>query len=428
MIQGSSKDGDVHSHAHSHDEPFVKSLLNGLYSHTHSHQPEGHSHAHSHSHSHTHANPLLVLDRDTIRRDAGVRVTWMGLGVNVAIAAGKFAGGIAFHSQALFADSIHALSDMVSDLLTLLSVRLAAGKPSPDYPFGYGKIETVGSLAVSTILMTAGLSIGWSSLCAILGPAIPHSIVDSLAALGGEAHAHAHAHSHIHAPQDITDINAAWIAALSIAAKEWIFRATKRVALATHSNVLLANAWHHRVDSLTSLVALVTISSGYLFSMQSLDMLGGLIVSALVVKAGAEGMRTAVSELVDRAVEHESEHYVQIQTLIRQALQKGSSAGIAHLSLSELVVLQSGPNLIAHARVTVPRGSDLQYSIACLASVSKKLRAELDHDVANFKDLQVEYREETEEPRVVKLTPHTHAPAHSHSHSHSHSHGHEHQH
>lgn len=102
-----------------------------------------HSHSHSHGHTHSHAthNPLLVLSTEQIRKNAGVRITWVGLGVNVGIAIGKFFGGIVFHSQALFADAIHAISDMVSDLLTLLSVGLAANKPTSDYPYGYGKMR-----------------------------------------------------------------------------------------------------------------------------------------------------------------------------------------------------------------------------------------------------------------------------------------------
>ena len=73
-----------------------------------------HSHTHSHGHTHSHAthNPLLVLSTEQIRKNAGVRITWVGLGVNVGIAIGKFFGGIVFHSQALFADAIHAISDM----------------------------------------------------------------------------------------------------------------------------------------------------------------------------------------------------------------------------------------------------------------------------------------------------------------------------
>lgn len=416
----------------SHDISFLQSLAQGFYSHTHSHQNNNNTslHSHDHSHSHSHANPMLVLDAEEIRKNAGVRVTWIGLGINVAIAIGKFVGGIVFHSQALFADSIHALSDMISDFLTLFSVRLAANRPTVDYPFGYGKIETVGSLAVSTILMTAGISIGWSSLCAIVGPIIPHTIIETLSIFATESHnavSTADVSNSVPAVQEVTDINAAWIAALSIAAKEWIFRATKKVAIETKSNVLMANAWHHRVDSLTSLVALVAISSGYLFNIQSLDTIGGLIVSGLIVKAGAEGMNTAIRELIDQSIEPEDEMYQEIQSVLTHTLIEETARESEHLKLDELIVLASGPNLMAHVKIIVPNKDSHIYTITELSKISNTLRSTLESDVDNFKELMIEYIEEDNDKQKKQFKPYSgnlNISGHTHSHSHNHNHSH----
>ncbi|KAG0668162.1 mitochondrial metal transporter [Maudiozyma exigua] len=411
---------------------FLQSLAQGFYSHTHSHQNNNNTslHSHDHSHSHSHANPMLVLDAEEIRKNAGVRVTWIGLGINVAIAIGKFVGGIVFHSQALFADSIHALSDMISDFLTLFSVRLAANKPTVDYPFGYGKIETVGSLAVSTILMTAGISIGWSSLCAIVGPIIPHTIIETLSIFATESHnavSTTDVTNSVPAVKEVTDINAAWIAALSIAAKEWIFRATKKVAIETKSNVLMANAWHHRVDSLTSLVALVAISSGYLFNIQSLDTIGELIVSGLIVKAGAEGMNTAIRELIDQSIESEDEMYQEIQSVLTHILIEETAAESERLKLDELIVLASGPNLMAHVKIIVPNKDSHIYTITELSKISGKLRSTLESDVDNFKELMIEYIEEDNDKQKKQLKSYSgnlNISGHTHSHSHNHNHSH----
>ncbi|CAI4676876.1 CPA_1a_G0042600.mRNA.1.CDS.1 [Saccharomyces cerevisiae] len=352
-----------------------------------------HSHTHSHGHTHSHAahNPLLVLSTEQIRKNAGVRITWVGLGVNVGIAIGKFFGGIVFHSQALFADAIHAISDMVSDLLTLLSVGLAANKPTADYPYGYGKIETVGSLAVSTILAMAGISIGWSSLCALVGPVIPHTIIDTIGNLG---HTHTYSEDII---EDVTDINAAWIAAASIAAKEWIFRATRKIAINTNSNVLMANAWHHRVDSLTSLVALVAISTGYLVNIQSLDTIGGLIVSGLIIKAGGEGMCIAIKELIDQSVSRDDPRYLEIETLVKDTLNKLISNNNSQkpYGLKELTLLSSGPNLRGHLTLEVPLqkwGNIL--GVNEFEIVTHHLRNVLTNEVSNLRRLDIEYVEE----------------------------------
>ncbi|CAI4048563.1 Mmt1p SKDI_13G3070 [Saccharomyces kudriavzevii IFO 1802] len=390
----------------------------------HSHVPLSlplHSHSHGHTHSHATHNPLLVLSTEQIRKNAGVRITWVGLGVNVGIAIGKFFGGIVFHSQALFADAIHAISDMVSDLLTLLSVGLAANKPTSDYPYGYGKIETVGSLAVSTILAMAGISIGWSSLCALVGPIIPHAIIETLGSIG---HAHTYSEDII---EDFTDINAAWIAAASIAAKEWIFRATRKIAIDTNSNVLMANAWHHRVDSLTSLVALVAISTGYLVNIQSLDTIGGLIVSGLIIKAGGEGMCIAIKELIDQSVSHDDPRYLELKTLVKDTLNKliSNNNSKRPYGVKELTLLSSGPNLRGHLTLEVPLqkwGNTL--GVNEFEIVTHHLRDVLTNDISNLRRLDIEYVEEkgNEEDDRAKVSQNYEKvllPKHDHGHTHS---------
>lgn len=420
---------------------------------THNHGVDDHDHVHLqesetetndsytfgtvlHDHNHSHGpNELLVLDRKAFFANPGVRITWIGLLINVGMAVGKFTGGVVFHSQALMADSVHAISDLVSDLLTLGTVGLAGRGPSNDFPYGYGKVETVGSLAVSSILTMAGVSIGWASLVNIIGPVIPHTIIDTL------NHFHIHllsaGHSHSHGPtQGVTDINAAWIAGASIVAKEWIFRATSKVARETNSKVLLANAWHHRVDSLTSLVALVTITSGYFFGIMSLDAIGGLIVSGLVVKAGFKGMVTSVSELIDRSVPKTDERYIEVETKLQTLLSKVLSNNNSRrpYAIKELVLLTSGPNV--HAKITLEAPLQRWDNVLGITEfelvaqhVKTQLMAEVDHlrqvtieFVGEPKPEPVEEEEEVEEatsePEVEEKHTHTHSDGTVHNHKH----------
>ncbi|QLL32878.1 hypothetical protein HG536_0D04000 [Torulaspora globosa] len=361
-------------------------------SHSHSHS---HSQSHSHSHSHMAINPMLVMSKEQVKRNPGVRITWIGLAINVGLALGKFAGGFIFHSQALMADAVHAVSDMVSDFLTLFSVGLASNKPTSDYPFGYGKIETVGSLAVSTILATAGLSIGWTSLCAIVGPIVPHTVIETLATYIGESHSHSHSIT-----KEVTNVNAAWIAGASIVVKEWIFQATKKIAVQTNSNVLMANAWHHRIDSLTSLVALVTITSGYFFNIQSLDAFGGLIVSGLVIKAGGEGMLSALRELADQSLPRDDDRYLEVESAINDALGKlvsNNNAGRPY-AIKDLTVLPSGPNLRANVVLETPlQRWDNVLDIKEFEIVSDHLRTILYRDIPALRRLHIEFVEEATE-------------------------------
>lgn len=360
---------------------------------THPHS-QGHSHSHSLSHSHTHGvNPMLVMSKEQVKKNPAVRITWIGLAINVGLAAGKFAGGVVFHSQALIADAVHAVSDMVSDFLTLVSVGLASNKPTANYPFGYGKVETIGSLAVSTILATAGLSIGWTSLCAIVGPIVPHTVLEFLATYVGGSHSHSHSIT-----KEVTNVNAAWIAGASIVVKEWIFQATKKIAIQTNSNVLMANAWHHRVDSMTSLVALVTITSGYFFNIQSLDAVGGLIVSALVIKAGGSGMWSAMQELADQSLPKDDDRYIEVQEAIEGCLDKllsNNNSGRPY-KIKELTVLPSGPNSRANLTLETPlQRWENVLDVKEFEIVSEHLRNILNRDLPTLKRLNIEFVEET---------------------------------
>ncbi|CAL9734261.1 mitochondrial metal transporter 1 [Monosporozyma servazzii] len=356
---------------------------------------DGLTHSHAHSHSHLQPNPMLVLSLKDIKTNPGVRITWIGLAMNVGIALGKFIGGIVFHSQALLADSVHAASDLVSDILTLFSVSWAGQKPNKDFPYGYGKIETVGSLGVSTILAMAGVSIGWSSLCAIVGPIIPHTIVETVTSFMGHSVEHA-GHTHGITP-DVTNINAAWIAGGSIVMKEWIFQATKKIATDTKSNVLMANAWHHRVDSLTSLVALVAISSSHFFGIQSLDAIGGLLVSGLVIKAGGEGMIESMKELIDKSVPATDERYIHIQTVINESLSKLVSNNNADkpYTIRELTVLLSGRNIRINTILEAPiQKWDNVLDIKELENVTMYVKTMLTQNIPNIGKLDIEFVQE----------------------------------
>lgn len=365
----------IPDHEHNHDPTIEEHGLESMLS---------HSHSHGHSHSHSGENAFLTLSKDKVLTNPGVRITWIGLGSNVLMAVGKFFGGIAFHSQALLADSVHAMSDLVSDFLTLFSVSLSSKKSNDMYPYGYGKVETVGSLAVSTILAGAGVSIGWSSLCAIVGPIVPHTIIESLHNIFGSMIDFSGSHSHSHT--SATDVNAAWIAGGSIIMKEWIFQATKRVAIKTNSNVLMANAWHHRIDSLTSLVALVAISSSYFFGIQSLDSLGGLLVSVLIIKAGGEGMVSSVKELTDQSLSKKDERYLEIESILKKQiplLDRGN------LELDRLVVMPSGPKMRAITTLSVPQDSNI--SVHDMDNVTAELRKSMLDGVKNLSFFDVRY-------------------------------------
>lgn len=293
-----------------------------------------------------------------------MRITWIGLLVNVAMAGSKAVGGVVFHSQALFADAIHSLSDMVADFLTLATVNVALKKGTEKYPLGYGKLESVGTFMVSGVLLFAGITVGWSSLLQIFEYTLPTYLYDYVLVI--QVHSHTHFESHVEAPEhldhshsheaktQIPNINAAWLALGSIVVKELLYRKTLKVAVETNSKVLVANAWHHRVDSLTAGVAFLTVTSGVLFGVAWLDAVGGVLVSILIINAGWGTFRESWFELVDRSNLPSTEHYATMKLIVETEVQNVEQALGAGFEVSDISVLSAGARTNLVVKLTTP--------------------------------------------------------------------------
>lgn len=122
----------------------------------------------------------------------------------------------------MVADGWHSITDLASDILTLATVSWSIKPPTDAFPFGFGKVESLGSLGVSGMLVVGGLYMGWESAISLYGhinPEAAHSILEHVG--------HGHSHSHSHANMDIPSLHAAWLAAGTIAIKEWLYHASK---------------------------------------------------------------------------------------------------------------------------------------------------------------------------------------------------------
>ncbi|KZF25063.1 cation efflux family protein [Xylona heveae TC161] len=311
---------------------------------------------HSHGHHHHHENTYLI---STNKKDAGVRITRVGLFVNLGMAVGKGVGGYYFHSQALVADAIHSLTDLVSDVMTLATVSWSLKPPSSQFPSGYGKVESLGSLGVSGLLFVGGIWMGINALGA-LGAQLFPDFMETLAQLGIFGHSHGHGHGHSHSHTDLgPNINAAWLAGGSIVIKEWLYRATIKIARERKSSVLASNAVHHRIDSLTALVALVMIGGSHFLEHAAwLDPVGGAIISLMVIRAGFSNSKAALMELADAGVDDEMRDSVKRAAL--KALKSDYLANFGSLSDGQQVEvrdvqgIKSGQNYLMDVELSVP--------------------------------------------------------------------------
>ncbi|CAG9985680.1 unnamed protein product [Clonostachys byssicola] len=360
----SNKNPD-HDHDHDHDE--------------HDHD-DGHSHSHSHGlgHHHHHDNPYL-LSKD--RSDPGVRITNIGLVSNLLMAVAKFIGGWAFNSKSMVADGWHSMTDLASDVLTLATVSWSIKPPSEQFPMGFGKVESLGALGVSGLLLVGGCYMGWESAISLYGhfdPAAAHTLMEHI------GHGHGHSHSHSPAALGIPSIHAAWLAAGTVVVKEWLYHATMKVAREKHSSVLASNAIHHRVDSLTGIVTLAAIVGANVIETAGwLDPVGGLLISFMVIHAGAGNMADALRELADQGVDPE------VKGKVRKQAQRAiaSLEDSRDVELRDVSGIKSGQNYLMDLEMAVP-GS---WSVEHVRRMEDEIRQTVGAKVKGVKRVRVRF-------------------------------------
>lgn len=199
------------------------------------------------------------------------KVTWIGCIVNLALAGVKFTVGIAGCSQAVIADAVHSISDMVTDFLVILGVRYWSAPPDDDHPYGHGKIEAIITALIGLTLASVAVGLGYSALSTLYHP---YSRQTTWIAIIGPV--------------------------LSIILKEILYRWTVSVGTRVRSTAVVANAWHHRSDALSSIpaivaVAVAAINPAWFF----IDNIGALVISLFIMKVAWDIVRPSLSELAD---------------------------------------------------------------------------------------------------------------------------------
>ena len=365
----------------------------------------GHSHSHGGHHHHHHGSNVYLTS--TNKHDAGVRITRIGLVANLTMAIGKFVGGYMFHSQALIADAYHALTDLVSDFLTLGTVAFSLKPPSERFPNGYGKVESIGALGVSGLLFCGGVLMGLNAGSVLMAQFFP-GVLDTVGQLGMLGHGHGHGHGHSHGAAMLgPSVHAAWLAGGSIVVKEWLYRASTsllfiylvqckmqdrmltnvamKVAKDRKSSVLASNAVHHRIDSLTSIVALFTIGGTYLFTDASwLDPVGGLLISLMVIRAGWGNTRTSLLELADTTVDEDIKENVRNAAVQAIAQSQGVSGVVGVRSVQGM---KSGQNYLMDLELAVPG----DWSVNRSRGIEQSVREAVGEDVRGVKRVKVRF-------------------------------------
>jgi cation diffusion facilitator family transporter len=223
---------------------------------------------------------------DQARYRASRRVTRTSILVNVGLAAAQVIMGIVGRSQALVADGVHTLSDILTDLMVLFALKHGAKEADEDHPYGHGRIETAVTVFLGLALI--GVAVGIALNAGL-------RLADTAKVPG---------------PSPLTMA----VALLTIVSKEGLYRYTLHIAKRVRSNLLRANAWHHRSDAISSVIVLVGIG-GTLAGIPHLDGIAAVGVAMMIAKIGWELGWNAVKELVDTALDAEEVEHIK-QTIL----------------------------------------------------------------------------------------------------------------
>ena len=216
------------------------------------------------------------------------RITLAGSIVNVVLLVFKFAAGILGHSAAMIADAIHSLSDFLTDIIVIVFVRLSSKPADRDHDYGHGKYETLATSVIGLALAVVAVILGWDGI---------EKIADALQG------------NRLESP----GIIALWAALLSITLKEWIFRATRKVANEVKSKALEANAWHHRSDALSSVGTAIGIGGAVMLGdgWAILDPIAAIVVCVLIIVTAFRIIRQSSGELLEESLPKETEDRIE---------------------------------------------------------------------------------------------------------------------
>lgn len=269
-------------------------------------------------------------------------VTLMGSVVNIVLLVFKFMAGILGGSAAMIADAVHSLSDFMTDIVVLLFVKISSKPEDKDHDYGHGKYETLATSLIGVALLCVGLYIFYSGA------------YRTWAAFKG-------------APIEQPGIVALWAALFSIVMKEWTYRFTAKVGKEVESQAVVANAWHHRSDALSSIGTAIGIG-GAIFLGEDwavLDPIAAVVVSIFIIRTAALLVSGALDELLEKSLPDEEER--QIEQIVHS---EPEVSGMHNLCTRRI-----GNRIAIEMHLRMPGEISLNESHAHATNIERKLRS-----------------------------------------------------
>lgn len=222
-----------------------------------------------------------------------VRVSKVTIVANFVLAAFKLLAGIVAHSGAMISDAVHSASDVFSTIVVIIGIKIAGKESDKEHPYGHERMECVAAVVLATALAITGLGIGGSAVRTIASGSYGEAAVPGFLALIA--------------------------AVISIAVKEAMFWYTRSAAAKIDSSALMADAWHHRSDALSSVGALVGIA-GARMGYPVLDAVASLVICVFIEKAAYEIFMDAIDKMVDKACDDETQDQIRTCVLAQEGV------------------------------------------------------------------------------------------------------------
>jgi cation diffusion facilitator family transporter len=308
------------------------------------------------------AGPHGLDVSDAARYRASRRVTWVSVAWNLLLTIAQIVIGVIGHSQALVADGVHTLSDFITDFMVLFALKHSRKGADEDHPYGHARFETAVTLILGLMLLAVGIGIAVSAGMRLY--AAQTFVVPSAITL--------------------------WIAVITLFAKEGLYRYTMLIANRFDSNMLRANAWHHRSDALSSLIVAAGIG-GSLLGFGYFDSVAALIVALMVAKVGVDLAWQSLRELVDTGLAQDE------LDSIRQTILAVSGVKALHLLRTRRI----GGQALADVHIIV----DDHVSVSEGHQISEVVRQKLIRGIAPVTDVMVhiDTEEDVDSPSCARL-------------------------
>ena len=221
---------------------------------------------------------------DKTSEQIAMRVSFRTIVGNVLLTVLKMIAGILGRSGAMVSDAVHSLSDVISTVIVMVGVKLANKKPDKEHPYGHERLECVAALILSVILFLTALGIGWAGLEKVLSRNYEELVTPGFFALIA--------------------------AVISLISKEGMYWYTRNAAKKIDSSALMADAWHHRSDALSSIGSFIGIL-GSMLGLPIMDSLASIVICLFIIKVAFDIFKEAIGKMTDRAADDAVENEIQ---------------------------------------------------------------------------------------------------------------------